>query len=323
MKRKKNDRTSIWTVLLKAALPANRQISVGSRRMETMRTLVALLVLGLLGPSFAADLNSIMMEATCKISGPGTLGTGFIMGKPDAKNEPKAFYTLITAHHVLAACKSDKVVLLFRQKLADGSWKRVDVPLRIRNKNTPLWKKHEKVDVAAMFVRLPPDTVSTLLSREDLIDDEELKKWEIHPGFELSCLGYPFGAEANQWGFPILRSGRIASYPLTPTSTTKTFLFDFSVYRGNSGGPVYFVERNPVYGGGQKIGRIIYGIIGIVVKERNITEKIQALYGREERTTPLQLGEVIHASFIKELVDAMEHPNATKAPNKAIDSDEE
>lgn len=262
-----------------------------------------------------------MMEATCKISGPGTLGTGFIMGKPDPNDAPKAFYTLITADHVLAACQSERVVLLFRQKQADDSWKRLDVPVRIRSGKTPLWTKHKEVDAAAMFVRLPTNTVTALLATDDLVDDEELKKWQIHPGFELSCLGYPFGAEANQWGFPILRSGRIASYPLTPTSATKTFLFDFSVYRGNSGGPVYFVERNPIFGDGQQIGMTIYGVIGIVVRERCITEQIQALYGKEERVTPLQLGEVIHASFIKELVDSMKQPDATESPNKAIDSD--
>jgi hypothetical protein len=269
-----------------------------------MRTIIVLLVIGLASPCVATDLNSVMMEATCKIICKGTLGTG-----------------LITADHVLSACKSDMAALVFRQKQDDGSWKRIDVPVRIRDKKTPLWTKHKEVDVAAMFVRLPTNTVVTLLSTDDLVDDKELKKWEIHPGFELSCLGYPFGAEANQLGFPILRSGRIASYPLTPTSKTKTFLFDFSVYRGNSGGPVYFVERNPIFGGSQHIGMTIYGIIGIVVKERNITEKIQALYGKEERVTPLQLGEVIHASFIKELVDSMEHPVAKKDPNKAMDSD--
>ena len=36
--------------------------------------------------------------------------------------------------------------------------------------------------------------------------------------------------------------------------------------------------------------------------------------------TPLQLGEVIHATFIKELIDSMETPRV-KAPNKANPAD--
>jgi S1-C subfamily serine protease len=256
----------------------------------------------------AADLNTIMMEATCKIMGKGTLGTGFVIGKPDPKNPPKAFYTLVTADHVLRAAQSNEVTLVFRQKQKDDSWKRIQVPVQIRAKNKPLWKKHPEMDIAAIFVRLPTNVVSNLVTTDLLIDDQKLKEYEIHPGLELLCLGYPFGAEANAQGFPILRSGRIASYPLTPTKKTKTFLFDFTVFRGNSGGPVYFVQHDPTYGGSRRIGLTIYGIIGIIVRERNITEQIQELYEKREKVTPLQLGEVIHASFIKELVDSMEPP---------------
>jgi hypothetical protein len=38
------------------------------------------------------------------------------------------------------------------------------------------------------------------------------------------------------FGFPILRAGRIASYPILPTADTKTILLDFPVLPGNSGG---------------------------------------------------------------------------------------
>jgi hypothetical protein len=164
------------------------------------------------------------------------------------------------------------------------------------------------VDVAAIFIGVPSGTVERPVSTSLLIDDETLIKFEIHPGTELLCLGYPFGAEANAFGFPILRSGRIASYPLTPTKTTQTFLFDFTVFRGNSGGPVYFVEKNPTYGGGQHLGATIQGIVGLVVQERNITETVQELYQKRETTTPLRLGEVVHASFIKELVESIGLP---------------
>jgi S1-C subfamily serine protease len=256
----------------------------------------------------AADLNTIMMEATCKIAGQGTLGTGFIIGKPDEKNPPKAFYTLVTADHVLRAAKGDKVVLTLRQKQKDESWKRIEIPVQIRNKKKDLWQKHPQADVAAMFVRLPTNVVTTLLTTDLLMDDAKLKEYELHPGLELLCLGYPFGAEANAQGFPILRSGRIASYPLIPTEKTKTFLFDFTVFRGNSGGPVYFFKTDPAYGGTRRIGTAIYGIMGLVVRERSITQQMQALYEKREMVTPLQLGEVIHARFIKELIESMGSP---------------
>jgi len=82
----------------------------------------------------------------------------------------------------------------------------------------------EAVDVAVMYTLLPRDIDILLLSTAMLADDEVLKKFEIHLGDELICLGYPLGAEATEAGFPILRSGKIVSYPLIPTKQTKTFL---------------------------------------------------------------------------------------------------
>ena len=258
--------------------------------------------------AISADLNTIMMEATCKISGTGSLGTGFIIGKLDKDNPQKAFYTLVTADHVLRAIQGENAVLTFRQKQENGSWKRMEIPVKIRDKNKELWKKHPEVDIAAVFIYLPLNVVNKMLTTQDLMDDGKLKEYEIPPGLELLCLGYPFGAEANEYGFPILRSGRIASYPLTPTKETKTFLFDFTVFRGNSGGPVYFYKEDPTYAGVRRMGTAIYGIMGLVVKERNITQQIVELYEKRETTTPLQLGEVIHATFIKELIDSMDIP---------------
>lgn len=278
------------------------------RKTHTVIVIACLLVVLAARGTLADDLNTIMMEATCKIAAPGTLGTGFVIGKPDKKNPPKAFYTLVTADHVLRAAQGDRVMLTFRQKQQDETWKRIEVPVQIRNKKKELWQKHPKMDVAAMFIRLPTNIVTTLLTTDILINDSKLKEYEIHPGLELLCLGYPFGAEANAYGFPILRSGRIASYPLTPTKDNKTFLFDFTVFRGNSGGPVYFFKEDPTYGGVRHMGTAIYGIMGLVVKERNITQKVQQLYEKRETVTPLQLGEVIHATFIKELIDSMDTP---------------
>jgi len=277
--------------------------------MKRIQIVIALLILIDVGTiATARDLNTIMMEVTCKITGQASSGTGFVIGKPDEMNPPKAFYVLVTADHVLRAAQGERVKLTFRQKQADNTWRRIDVPLQIREKKKELWQKHPDVDVAAIFVRLPPNVVTTLLSTDLFVDDAKLNEYELHPGQELFCLGYPFGAEANAQGFPILRSGRIASYPITPTSNHKTFLFDFTVFRGNSGGPVYFFQHDPTYGGKRRIGTTIYGVIGIVIKERNITQKIQELYEKTEKVTPLQLGEVIHATFIKELVESMGRP---------------
>ncbi|MBP8305097.1 MAG: hypothetical protein KBE04_13335 [Phycisphaerae bacterium] len=148
-----------------------------------------------------------------------------------------------------------------------------------------------------------------------LATDDRIAEWEIHPGDELLCLGFPYGLEANPAGFPILRSGKIASFPIIPSKETKSFLYDFEVFWGNSGGPVYFVDRDRHFGGTLHTGRTVYSIIGLVSQEQ---------YGIDRRVTPLEetrarkrieveetrerlgLAIVIPSYFIKEAIGLLE-----------------
>jgi len=200
--------------------------------------------------------------------------------------------------------KGTYAVLFMRKK--NENYQKVPYPFEIRHEDKPLWVRHpdKAVDVAVMYVALPRDVDIVLLPTAMLADDEVLKEFEIHPGDELICLGYPFSAEANEAGFPILRSGKIASYPLIPTNQTKTFLYDFRVFRGNSGGPVYFVESARTYAGATHAG-IIQFIAGLVSKEHMITEKVESLYGVREERYPLSLATVVHASLIKETIEML------------------
>ena len=113
--------------------------------------------------------------------------------------------------------------------------------------NKPLYVKHKDADVIALYVDMPDDLSVPILPMAFLADDEVLKKFEIHPGDELLCLGFPLGVSSES-GFPILRSGKIASYPIVST------LYAFRVFDGNSGGPVYFVDHGRTYGGLMHLG---------------------------------------------------------------------
>ena len=281
--------------------------------MRLLLTVLLVLLMITSAQGGSVNINTMMMEATCKIVGPGSSGSGFILGTPNPTDPKTYFYTLVTAHHVLQAIQGDRATLVL-SRLVDRDkqeYQRVEAPVEIRKDGNAMWSKHPEVDLAAMFVSLPVGAAPMVIPMSLLLADDQIREFELSPGTELFCLGYPFGAEANPLGFPILRSGKIASYPLLPTILTKTFLFDFTVFRGNSGGPVYLYEKNPLYGGGTHIGTI-QGIMGIVTAERNITQKIEQLYERRETVTPLALGEVIHASFIKDLVSKMPTPSSVK-----------
>jgi len=103
---------------------------------------------------------------------------------------------------------------------------------------------------------------------------------------------YPFKVRIRQGGFPILRTGRIASFPLTPASIVKSYLFDIFVYPGNSGGPVYFSYSGRAMGGGMAMGTFV-GILGLVIQSEN--SAIPAFSDK-----PMNLGIIVPSHFIKE-----------------------
>ena len=117
------------------------------------------------------------------------------------------------------------------------------------------------------------------------------------------CLGYPLGVESNESGFPVLRSGRIASYPVYPSTLVKIFLYDVPVYGGNSGGPVFFDFRNRRLAGlpeGQSVDMI--GVAGIIIQDLSATVHTESYFETSTRKDPLGLAVVVPAEFIKQTV---------------------
>jgi hypothetical protein len=49
----------------------------------------------------------------------------------------------------------------------------------------------------------------------------------------VQAAGYPLGPEGPQ-GFPILRSGQISSFPLTPMSAVQQLLINYDVWPGTA-----------------------------------------------------------------------------------------
>jgi hypothetical protein len=58
---------------------------------------------------------------------------------------------------------------------------------------------------------MPDDLHVPVLPIDLLANDDLIEKFEIHPGDELLCLGFPLFVSSDS-GFPILRSGKIASF---------------------------------------------------------------------------------------------------------------
>ena len=249
------------------------------------------------------EFNTLLFQTTYKIEGPAeargvTFGTAFLMSRP-IPDSVKFRTVLITARHVLEGIRGDTAILNLRRRTASG-WERVRYLTKIRDAGQPLWVSPNDVDVAVMYITLPQSVQIPIISTNLLADDEMLSQFEVNPGEELSCLGYPLGAESNAAGFAILRSGKIASYPLLPTESTEKFLFDFPIFPGNSGGPVYLSSNNRTYGGRMHTGETVHFIVGLVTQQ-----VVENLTSDKER---LSLASVIHASLIKKAVAMLPDP---------------
>jgi hypothetical protein len=251
------------------------------------------------------ELNTLLMQSTFKVQGPKAgdrtkvaFGTAFLMGRVKKAKPSEAWYVVITAAHVFEDIEGDDAQLVLRKQLPDKSFTTYLHPLKLRDKGKNLYYKHPSADVAAVFAVLPKDLNITTLATDFLADDDKLEEFELHPGDFLNCLGFPLYVDA-QGGFPILRSGKISSYPLTPSSVYKTFEYEFPVFEGNSGGPVYFVDQNRIYNGQAHLGGPIQFIVGLV------SQQIGAKLFDNQK---IGLGVVVPAHFIIETLALLPEP---------------
>jgi S1-C subfamily serine protease len=241
------------------------------------------------------DLTVGLIEATVQLdqpSGPNTrtVGTGFLIQAPLADGTPRV--VLVTAAHVLEQMEEPEARIGWRTALADGSWRFDPQPLTIRDgEGEPLWTRHPDRDVAVMEISAPDDFARAAIPLGWLADANAFDAWQVGPADELLSLGFPRGLSANRAGFPILRVGRIASYPLSPVSAFPTFLLDFNVFPGNSGGPVFWTPSARKRPGAMEPESAF--VAGLLSQEVRVNDE------------QLEIGVVTHAVFVREAIEML------------------
>jgi S1-C subfamily serine protease len=243
------------------------------------------------------DLSVELIHATVQLEQPlgdgtRTVGTGFLISSTGADGRPQTL--LVTANHVFEKMPGATARIGYRIANADGSWSYSPQPLRIRDgQGHQLWTQHPSRDVAAMAITAPPEFAKAAIPADYLAADDTFVQHKVAAGDEMMALGFPRGLAANQAGFPILRSGRVASYPIAPAKIFPTFLLDFSVFPGNSGGPVFVSTAQPAADG--SANAFIAGLLTQQVELNN------------ER---LEIGIVTHAKYIRETLALVSNPAA-------------
>lgn len=243
------------------------------------------------------DLGTVLMESTFKLQGNTQedsllFGSAFVFNLGLGEDGRQA--VLVTSAHLLDTLVTDQALLGLRDRRWDGTWEERPWWVQIRSHGKPLWRRHRKADVAALYIDLPGYAEIPLNSLELLADDETFQRFQIHPGDELLCLGYSSQDGIHgPGGFPILRGGKIASYPLYPVEHYETFKYDVEIFRGYSGGPVYFDQVGRIYDGVDHPGERIQFIAGLLSRQ---------WFADKEETQPLKVAEVAHAHFIREIL---------------------
>jgi len=247
-------------------------------------------IAGLVAPAW--DLTLGLISATVQIdqnNGNATrrVGTAFLIEAPRPDGSPRT--VLVTAHHVLDGMAAPEARIGWRIEMPGGGWRFAPEPLRIRDEaGAPIWTKHPERDIAVMEISAPPVFARAAIPLGWLASGDDLANWQVGPGDELLTLGFPRGYSANTAGFPILRTGRIASWPLTPVERFPVFLLDFPVFPGNSGGPVFWTPAaRKLPGTVQPQHPFVAGVLTSEVRPSD---------------EPLGIGVVAHAVYVREAV---------------------
>ncbi len=265
----------------------------------------------------ADDLNTRLTLCTFKIANPSSTATAFILTRPSPEDPWKPQHILVTAGHVFAGMRGDEATVWFRKLESDGSYTKRPATIRVRKSGKELWTKHPSVDAAVMVISVPKDISLPAISPDVLATDEDLKKYEIHPGDSIRSIGYPHANqfEANAAGFPVVRMGCISSFPLLPTARVRTFLYDTNVFEGISGGPVYLSESNRYYAGKSHNDRVEM-ILGLNSGQHWLNESYNMVYESGTVRQRLELAIAVHASAIRETIDLLPRMATTRPATK-------
>ncbi len=260
------------------------------------------------------DFTTAMLQATVQVeqvspTPPIILGTGLLVSDPLPDGTPRI--VLVTARHVIERIGGSQLQIGLHLHNPDGSWRRDWSIEPTGDPDRPLWSRHPTYDVAVLPVQVPAEAAAAAIPISWLADAETFATQGVAPGDAMEALGYPLGLAADPRGFAILRVGRLASYPLTP-ATEGTFLVDFPVFSGNSGGPVFTSRRigrgPPIEGAlGPEPDEYVAGIVAQ-----------QIVPGGQS----IGLALVVHALYIRQtlrLLDAPQTPQTLTPPAVAPD----
>lgn len=229
------------------------------------------------------------LRATVRLTDGQNGGTGFIVASD--KKEGTNQLLLVTAAHVLKKMSSPTCTLVLRACSEKGEFVRKEMPLTLRDGEKPRWVNHPEMDVAVMAVTLSKDIALQPFGAEQIATSAFAEDGRLHVGQDVFIPCFPAKTEANAAGWPILRKGMVATYPLHPLNKAKTFFVDYSHFGGDSGSPVVgWIDKKPI-------------VVGLVISMQRQEDRVTTPFEEKTVYMPLGLAVAVQAPFIRETID--------------------
>ncbi len=190
------------------------------------------------------NVTEKMMWSTYPLVTQKGAATGFVINRRSTHGG--IVPVIFTSTHVLDTVGNAPLVIGVRMPDKSGDTQVALIafsPPKQRGKER-FYVRHPHHDLAAFTLHLPEEftghaEIHTSLNERSLAHDAR----SLHSGMEVSFLGYPLVLPGTEGAFPVLRSGRVASYPVGTSQAHGRFLINADVYPGDSGAPVFISGR--------------------------------------------------------------------------------
>jgi hypothetical protein len=237
-----------------------------------------------------------MMWSTYPLATQMGEATGFVINRRDAQTPGGKVPVVLTSVHVLNTIGKGPLIIGFRMPDSSGE-SQVSLlaftPPKQHGREL-FYVRHPHHDLAAFALHIPAN-LAARAAIPSCLDEKMLSRdgKSLHSGVEVSFLGYPEVLPGTEGAFPVLRSGRVASYPVGTPQAHGRFLINSNVYPGDSGAPVFITGRG---GSPQLVGMIIQRVahgpgnfshLAVAVDADVIRETLALVAASENRLVPV------------------------------------
>lgn len=255
-------------------------------------------------------LSVVAVKSSCRVFIGKESGTCFLVSR---ERNGKQQTVLVTAAHLFQRAKGKAAKLVFR---SDTGRKEITIPFQ-DSVSKPLWKKHSKYDIAALAVDLPRSKFVNVFSMDQLADQPMFDSELVTVGHACKIPCFPAKLESTSLGYPVLRTGSIASYPLSPVFTQPTFKIDVSAFGGDSGAPVLvsidqLEGKDSAKGQSSDVALAEYSsrskrlmVVGLVFAKQRQTARTVTPYEERVQHMPMAISIAVNSVFIRETIEAV------------------